>query len=484
MFNLSLQINRHMSTVRAALIAGLIMSIATGGMRTYAVEIETDEYGVAYVLKEDGTRDYSNVPALPTTDDAAVSEGTIIDSNRHDIGNNGPTKDQSLVGIPDGMTKETYEALGDGVINWAEIPDIIEQRNPTYVKYYKQADSSLATMRAGYEDFSYQMVEQMRSLDETIDSLEVSEELISSLPSDIVSYNGANVSKDTALESLEKALNTASSGRRSISSAITSTRASLYYGGKRIDTALTPVKNQLTATVETLIISYKSLEANRSLVAEQIALYESLYNTYKSTEAQSLSTATQTAAALNQLNTVRKTLSELDAGLAQLKQNILIQCGYDADEDVSIGDIPDADRSFLDGRDIAADRKKAIEGNPSVVSAGKLSNYQYSSDGMKSRELGENEALGKANAAFDAIYNELQRELILADSAATSLRKAELNEQSDRLKYELGMLSHSEYAALKLQLAASRASVELSRLNLIQASRNYSWAMEGVMSIG
>ena len=176
-------------------------------------------------------------------------------------------------------------------------------------------------------------------------------------------------------------------------------------------------------------------------------------------------------------------MAELDAGLLQLKQNILIQCGYDADADVTIADIPDADRSYLDGRDIAADRKKATDGNPSVISAGKLSNYQYSSDGMKSRDLGENEARGKANAAFDAIYNELQRELILADSAEISLKKAELNEQAAKVKYELGMLSRSEYAALKLQLAASCTSAELTRLNLIQAVNNYSWAMEGVMSI-
>ena len=474
---------KRISRAYAAMLAGLAISLAGGGLCTYAVSIETDEYGVAYVLKEDGSRDYSNVPALPTTDDAAVSQGTIIDSNRHDIGNNGPTKDQGLVGIPEGMTKETYEALGDKVINWSEIPDIIEQRNPTYVKYYKQADASLATMRAGYEDFSYQMGEQLRSLDETAENLKLSEVLIGSLPEGQVSYNGANVPKTTALESLNAALNAASSGRRSISSALTSTRASLYYGGKSIDTVLKPVKNQLTATVETLIISYKSLEANRELVAEQAALYESLYDTYKSTEAQSLSTKTQTDAALNQLNAARKTLAELDAGLLQLKQNILIQCGYDADADVTIADIPDADRSYLDGRDIAADRKKATDGNPSVISAGKLSNYQYSSDGMKSRDLGENEARGKANAAFDAIYNELQRELILADSAETSLKKAELNEQAAKVKYELGMLSRSEYAALKLQLAASRTSAELTRLNLIQAVNNYSWAMEGVMSI-
>lgn len=440
------------------------------------VTIESDEFGVAYVLKEDGTRDYNNVPALPTTDDEAVSERTIIDNNKHDLGLNGPTRDQSLAGIPEGMTQESYAALSDSVINFDEIPNIIRYKNPTYTKYYNQADASLATLRQGYDEFSLQMEEQLKTIDITIDNLKQSEEIISKLP-------GSTTSKDAALETLRKGLETSQSGKRSITSALTSTKSTLYYGGQQVDTALKPVRNQLISTVESLIVSYKTLEANRGLVAEQAALYESLYNTYKDMEEQSLSTSLVTASYLNQLNTARKTLAEVDAGLSQLKKNILVQCGYDADAEVTIADIPEADRSYLDGRDKAADKKLAVDGNSAVTAAGKLENYTFSSDGMKNRVLGENEARGKAGAAFDALYNEVQRQLILQDAADTSLRKAELTEQSGKLKYELGMLSRAEYAAQQLQAASYRANARTAGLNYIQAVNNYRWAMDGIMNI-
>ncbi len=476
---------KKITTVTFSVILALGMAAAPVlSSHAETVNIETDEFGVAYVLKEDGTRDYNNVPALPTTQDNAVSERTIIDTNKHDLGENGPTKDQSLVGVPEGMTKEAYEALSDNVINWDEIADIVEYKNPTYVKYYKQADSSVSTMLRGYDDFSLQMDEQIRSIDATIDELQQSEALISALLGGSVSLNGVTMSQDAALESLDKGLTNARKGKSSITSALSSTRTSLYYAREKVDNALEPVKNQLISTVESLIVSYKTLETNRALVAEQVSLYESLYNTYKDMEAQSLSTSTATATYLNQLNTARKTLADVDSGMAQLKKNILLQCGYDADAEVTIADIPDPDRSYLEGRDKAADKQLATDSNSTVKTAGKLSSYQYSSEGMKSRELGENEARGKAGAAFDTLYNEVQRQLILADSADTSLKKAELTEKSGKLKYEMGMLSEAEYAALKMQALSYKASAELARLNLIQAINNYRWALEGIMSVG
>ena len=477
---------RHFKLAVRFLAALFLDMAAVGTLSSYAdtVNIETDEFGVAYVLKEDGSKDYENVPALPTTDDNAVSQQTIIDTNRHELGDNGPTKDQSLVGIPSDMTKEAYEALSDNIIYFDEIPNIVKYKNPTYTKYYDQADASLASLREGYGDFSLQMEEQLRAIDTTIDSLKQSETAISSIQGGTVSLNGISMTQSAALKSLTAGLDTARDGKKSITNGLSSTKSTLYYAEQKIDTALKPVKNQLTATIESLIVSYKTLEVNRRLVAEQVALYESLYNTYKDMEAQSLSTGTVTATYFNQLNAARKTLAEVDSGLNQLKKNILLQCGYSADAEVTIADIPETDRSFLNGRNLEADKKLAVDGNSSVTAAGKLGNYQYSSEGMRSRELGENEARGKAGAAFDALYNEVQRQLILADSADTSLRKAELTETSGKLKYELGLLSRAEYAALELQACSYRANAELARLNLTQAVNNYRWAMDGIMNIG
>lgn len=474
----------HINLRKISVLTAAALAVCSLQLPAYAaVTVEKDEFGAAYVLKEDGTRDYNNLPVQPSDDGNSISSRTIIDTNRHELDTNGPTKDQSTVGIPDGMSKETYNELNDTVINWDEIPNLVEYRNPTYTKYYKQADASVAVMQSAYDEFHSQMREQIDTIDTTISGLRESEKLISAVPGSSVSMNGTTMSKDSALASLDAGLATAISGKNSITQAITTTRTSLYYASDKVDNGLRPVKNQLISTVETLVISYKTLESNRSLVAAQVALYEDLYKMQSNLEAQSMSTGTTTASYLNQLNTAKKTLAELDAGMQKLKKNIAVQCGYDASADISIGDIPDPDKSFLDARNYEEDKKTAVDGNSAVISAGKLSNYTYSSDGMKNRALGENEARGKASAAMDALHNELKRQLILSDSAQTSRRKAELAEKSAELKYSMGMVSDAEYASLKMQYLSYTASAEQNRLNLIQAIENYKWAVQGIMSV-
>lgn len=471
--------NNLIRTVSAFAVAAALFPLINAN----AESVETDEFGAAYVLKDDGSRDYNNVPAMPTDDGNSISQNTIIDSNRHEIGVNGPTRDQSTIGIPDGMSRETYDSLNDKVINWSEISDLIKYRNPNYLKQYNQADQSVETMRTAYDEFRSQMREQLQSLDDTIDELRESEQLISKVKGDTVNMDGTEVSKDTALEGLKAGLASAKSGKNSIISSVTSTRSSIYYAGNTVNNALLPLKNQLISTVETMVISYKTLEVNRALAAEQVKLYDSLYNTNLGLERQSMSTASVTQSYYSKLKAAEKSLNDIDAGMTKLKKNIALQCGYNTSDDITIADIPDPDVHYLEGRNYEADKKLAVDGNPSVINAGKLSNYSYSSEGMKNRDLGENEARGKASAAMDALYNELSRQIILAVQSDTALKKAELSEKSAKLKLDMGMVGNAEYAQLKMQTLNYKATAEINRLNLMQAVINYKWAMQGVMNI-
>lgn len=461
--------------------------ILTAGMSfaSYAATVETDEFGVAYVLNDDGTKDYNGVTGELNESDNATSTGTIIDANKHELSNvNGPTKDQSQLGRPAGMSDAEYAAFTDNTVEWNEIPALVEYRNPTYTKHYSQADSSVSIMQSSYDEFRSQMKEQINELDDSISSIEeMQQQLRASGNADSAAY-----------KALSQSLAAASSGKRSIIYGITDAKTSLYDAGTTVQNAMKGTKNQLISGVETMFITYKTLEVNRELVAAQVELYESVYNTQSDMEAQNLATGTNTATYRNQLNTAKKTLSELDANLKMLKSNIAQQCGYDVNADITIGEIPDPDTAYLNGRDKSADKKLAVDGNSAVTSAGKLSSYSYaadnvhtsnaySSDGMRNRDLGVNEARGKASTAFDKLYSEVERQIILNDSSYASLRKAELAENSARIKSELGLVGNSEYMGLKMQYISYRASAQLNRLNLIQAITNYEWAMQGVMSV-
>ncbi|MDO5141365.1 MAG: hypothetical protein Q4D40_07830, partial [Eubacteriales bacterium] len=447
-------------------------------------DVEKDEYGAAYVLNEDGTRNYTDVPSQ---DNEAGSEGAA--SSMYDSFNynfeaalSGPGQEQGAQGRPEGMDEEEYARLCDNVIEWNEIGNIVEYRNPVFSKYNKQAMSSTDEMKRAYEEFRSESRNTIEGINDTIAGLQETQKILNSADSDTVVINGITVSKDTALKQLNEGLKTAVSGKQMLLSSLDSTRRNLAYSSVTVDRNLKPLKNNMTSVIEGLLISYKTLEANREMVEMQIKLFETLHAMQQSMEQQSMGTAADTQQKLNQLNTARKSLSDIDAGLEQLRKNIAVQCGYPADAAITVAELPEPDIHYLEGRDIEADRRLAVEGNSSVIAAGALSGYEQSSYGMQLRDMGENEERGRATAAFDGLYNELKRQILLYDSAQTALRKAELTEESAELKYSMGMLGNAEYEALRMQSISYRASAKLAKLNLQQAIDNYRWAMSGIMS--
>ena len=458
------RLKRNTGAAAAAVLAALI------GLQGFAAPVvETDEFGAAYVLNEDGTKNYNDVPPMDISSAETTQPGVIYDTNDYDLGLPGPTMDPATIGIPAGMSAERYAQLNDSVIEWDEVEDLVVNWNPTYTKYFNQANASLTEMRGAYEEFNSQMQEQIDIVDENIELIRAAQNM-----------SGAS---DAGTSALSSQLHSAQNGKRQILGQLSSTKRSLYYAGATVQNALRPVRHQMISVVESLIISYKTLETNRTMVAEQVKLYEELYNMQAAMQNQGLGTAAATQTYFNQLNTAVKTLADIDAGLSQLKKTIAVQCGYDPATEITIADLPAPDVHYLDGRDYEADKKQAVDGNQTVISAGSLGNYEYSSVGMELRNMGENEARGKAAAAFDAIRNELERQVILTDSSAASLKKADLTANSSRLKYEMGMVGRAEYEGLRMQQISYQAAARINDLNLHQAIRNYHWALLGVMSV-
>ena len=376
-------------------------------------------------------------------------------------------------GIPDGITAEAYAALSDNTIEWSEISDLIKYRNPTYKTYSGKVDETLGSMKNAAADTISGLKDQLDDIDDAVDSIKEAQRKLLS--------NGGSTT-DTAYKKLEESLDQSKVMRKALKSGLESigkTTRSLTYGKKNSEISLAPLKNQLTSVVEGLVISYKTLETNRTMAAEQVALYETLYGTYQSMEREQMATAQALAGYKQNLDSAKASLMQLDAGMAQLKANILVQCGYAPDADVLIAEPPKADRNYLSERDIDADRKTAIGADSSVKTAGKVSNY--SGDVLKYRDANSNAAESAAKISFDDIYSGLKKQLILCDASDTSLRIAELTEASADTKNSLGMLGKGEYEGLKMQYIASRASAGINELNLLQATENYKYAVLGIM---
>ncbi len=375
--------------------------------------------------------------------------------------------------IPEDISEADYARLSDNVIEWDEIENIIKYRNPAYKTYSAQIDEAIGNMKASAADDIVEMKEQLDDIDDSIDSIKKAQEAI---------MNSGGSAASEAYRKLSESLELSKTLRTDISSGLSQMGAAsraLKYGQKNSELSLAPLRYQLASATEGLIISYKILEVNREMLLAQVILYDTLYDTYKSMESQAMATAQNVAVYKEQADAARTSLEKLDSGMLSLKGNILIQCGYDVNADVTIAELPKADRSFLSARDTEADRRTAVDGNQTVTNAAKVSGY--TGDVLKYRDAAENAAVSEVSIKFDNKKAELEKQLILWEASETALRKAEILKNSADTKNALGMLGKGEYEGIKLQYIAAAATAKINELNLMQATENYKFALKGIL---
>lgn len=385
--------------------------------------------------------------------------------------------------LPEGMTAERLTQLNDAVIEWDEIGDLVRYWNPTYVRIHDSAMQSVEEMQAGYRDFYDEMQDQLDEIDEGIDSIKEAQEQISAIPGTMVPMGGQMVPKSAAMAALEASLAEAKAGRKMIRAGIGTASRSVSKMDKSIEKnqQMRLLREQMTSVVQGLVISYHQLLLNRSMVQKQVELYSSLLGLQQNMQAQNLATAADVAAYQNRLLTAQQSLMQIDNGLSQLRKNIAIQCGYAQDADVIIAGLPAPDPHFLEGRDYAADRQTAINGNQQVIEADRLKNYLGYGTGL--REMSVNEMMGKAGAQMDMLRSEVEKQQMLYEAAGISLQKAALTRDSAQRQYQLGMLGRSEYEGKQMEYISYEAAAGLAALNLQQAICNYQWALRGLMTI-
>lgn len=384
--------------------------------------------------------------------------------------------------IPAGMSAERYNELQDGTVSWDELNDLVTYYNPTYTKLYDSAMTSVNDMENSYGGFVVDMKAQLDAVDETMSGLYDTQRKLNQMPAGSkVEMNGALLDRDEALAALKAGLAQAQAGRAQIKAGISKTQRSLARTPQSVEIRLYPVKNQMVSAMEGLMFSYASLDVNRSMVQEQVKLYQTIYETQQNLRAQNMATDAAVQAAKNNLDTAQKSLNDLSQSAAQLARAIGLQAGYGADKLPQIGEVPEPDLDFINSTDPVEDEKKAMEANSDVIAAGKAANgSQYA---FQLRDMTENEAKGKLSAKMEALYASMKEKQALYETAKTQLERARLTKESAERKFALGMLGRADYESQQMAYISYEASAQLAKLNLSQAINTYQWAVKGVVSL-
>lgn len=84
---------------------------------------------------------------------------------------------------------------------------------------------------------------------------------------------------------------------------------------------------------------------------------------------------------------------------------------------------------------------------------------------------------------MEELYNNVMSAKTGYEAAVTGAESAEISWKNTARKKELGMLSEEEYLREKLQYAGKKASLKAAELTLLQAMKDYEWAVNGIMTL-
>lgn len=363
-------------------------------------------------------------------------------------------KAEAAVQQPEDMDDETWGRLLDDILEYEEIPDLIEFFNPAY-------RSAADSVEDGLKD-SYELVEKMRE-----DGKEYRQQA-----------KGLEAEGDMIYSDQYKAM------ARSLSSAASTMEKTLDKQAKRLDqNTLAPIRYQLSSAVQSLFIGYKQMEVNREMLEKMVQLYSTMLSMSDTQSQIGMATSTDLLSAKVSLTSAQNQLQTLDNSMDSMRRTLIMLTGWDYTDNPALGVVPEPDMSQIDSIDREADKVKAIAYNQSIISLKNAKQANRTVKDIHSKERSVTDAEEQLRSNMDTLYYSLLEKQAALQAADTAFLQAQLTMDSNSRRYELGMLGQAEYLGTQIAYCQAKAARDTANMNMLQALNEYNWALKGVVSV-
>ena len=170
---------------------------------------------------------------------------------------------------------------------------------------------------------------------------------------------------------------------------------------------------------------------------------------------------------------------QAENGALQLKQNILMLLGFDADAPVTFADVPVPDATRLATMDLAADAQAAVSENYDLMSVRAAKAEGSSNRTVKKRNVAYTE--DSVTITVQNLYAAVVSKKQAYDSATAGYQAAAQSYEAAKRQNALGMLSRANYLGLECSWLSSVASYKSAELEYTKAVENYEWAVKGLI---
>ena len=352
---------------------------------------------------------------------------------------------------PEDMDDETWSRLQDDVLEYQEIPALVEHFSPVY----RQVLDNIALNAQPYADAAARLRES--ALELRNDARAARDD------GDQMGYQVASMTADIQTETaktFEKVV-------KSIDGASRTTKNS--------------TRKQLIQGVQQLMTGYCQARASKELTDTSVELAQAAYDTALVQRQTGMATDGDVQTAQKNLLTAQKQQKALEDSMTTMRQNLAYLTGRSYDAPLEIGALPSPDVSRIDAMNPEADFSTALSYNYTYIGQRSTSGKGTANHDVKFRTMEETEE--KLKIRLDALYQAVLQSRAAYEAAGSAYESAAIEMNANEQRYAMGMLSRLGYLQARAAFLQQKAAYETAAAGLQQAMDTYDWALQGIVDL-
>lgn len=364
----------------------------------------------------------------------------------------------------------TWASLKDNVMEYGEIPLLVEEYNPTYLNNQtsyrdtREERNAWEVRDKQYENAydAYDSADELRSQAE-----DLADSGALAMPGMASVYAGMmSASMMTEQSALKTEQNADASYRDS-------EMDSLDYRN---------TQDAIIAQTQGLFASYSQVEATIETLEKNLEVAQASYESTERRVGLGMATQVDLLNAKKTIQSLQSTHTQTMATLSSLRQQLCLATGWQYDAQPEIKAMPKVELSRIAAMNPGVDAQTALEQNLSLKSNRRaLSNMAEGSSDKKNMERTVKNQEETIKSGMRTMYNDVLQKQTSLQMAQAALESETASRNAADTKYQLGMVSQLEYLQIQAGFLGKQADVLTADINLQQAIETYEWALKGYM---
>lgn len=363
----------------------------------------------------------------------------------------------------------TWARLQDNVMEYEELPLLVETYNPTYLnnqttyqsnRTHDDAEEIRDSQYSAAQD-SFDAADSFRDQAEDLADMGA----LMAGPAMATAYAGLMTAASMMEQNALKAEQAADAS---------------YEDSEMRELSHRVTQNSLITNAQSTFASYHIAQKSLDILEKNLAITEASVGTVGRQVQLGMATQTDLLKAQQSLKSLQSTYTQTKASVESVRQQLCLMTGWSYDAQPEIRPMPAADTNRIAMMNLETDTKAALDANLSLkVNRKALKNMAEGSSDRKNMErtIANQEETIKTN--MSSMYSDVQLKHLALQLAQTALESETKAMNAANTKFQLGMISQMELLQAEASFAGKQMDLETANINLQQAIEKYEWALKG-----